>query len=198
MPGIKKELFNLNTITRLGIIGLIINLSSACINTIWSIYINSFIDNISQVALITGLFSLLSFFSYFFFIPIIEKSDKSKMFIKTTMAFAILYILFAINRNLLVFLFLASIMTLTFTLRISSFGIIIKNKATRYHLSRSEGIVFTLSNIAWMIGPLIAGILSERFGFEIIFLLSAIFCLIAVFLFKVWKIDDKSKKKKVE
>ena len=81
-------------------------------------------------------------------------------------------------------------------------GIIVKDKSGKRQLSRNEGLIYTFSNIAWIIGPLIAGYISNKFGFNLIFTLAAIFLFIAFLLFKLSKIKGivfaRTKGKKVK
>jgi len=186
----KKERIYFPIITKLGIISLIGAMASAMISTIWAIYLDSFVGSAAIVGLVSGFLALVSFISYFIFIPFIEKSNKSKIYSRTILLFGILYILFAINKNFFIFILLASIMNLIFTFRLTSFGIIIKDKSNKRKLSQNEGLMFTFSNTAWVIGPLIAGFLGDRLGISSVFFLGAIFCFLSYFLFKISKIRD--------
>ncbi len=58
--------------------------------------------------------------------------------------------------------------------------------------------MYSFMNIAWVIGPLIAGYISESFGIKIIFVLAAIFILLASLIFKISKINDSNIKKKID
>lgn len=187
---LKKERIYFPIITKLGIISLIGAMASAMISTIWAIYLDSFVDSAAIVGLISGFLALVSFVSYFIFIPYIQKSNKSKIYSRTILLFGILYILFAINKSFYIFILLASIMNLLFTFRLTSFGIIIKDKSNKKKLSQNEGLMYTFSNMAWVIGPLIAGFLGDKLGINYVFFLGAIFCFLSFFLFKISKVKD--------
>ncbi len=185
-------------IGKLAVTGFIVALASAIINTIWAVHMDSFLNNISLVGFISAALTVVSFASYFLFIPLIEKIKKSTIYFFTLLLMAITYILFAINTKFYLFILLAFIITILFTLRITSFGIIVKDKSSGKHLSRNEGLMYTFWNVAWVIGPLIAGYISESFGVRIIFVLAAIFILIASLTFKISKIKDVNIKKKID
>lgn len=183
---------------KLAVTGFIAALAASLIDTIWAVYIDSFVHNISVVGYISTALTLISFFCHFFFIPLIEKTKKSLIYFITLVSMAVIYLLFAINRNFYFFLLLAVVITVLMTLRITSFGLIIKDKSNQKKLSRNEGLMYSFWNTAWIIGPLIAGYLSEILGINLIFALSAIFLLFASLFFRVSGIKDSNIKKKVD
>jgi MFS family permease len=56
--------------------------------------------------------------------------------------------------------------------------------------------MYTFFNLAWVLGPLIAGYISDAFGISLIFILSAIFLLVATAFFIVSQIKDNRVVKK--
>ncbi|MCK5625068.1 MFS transporter [Candidatus Pacearchaeota archaeon] len=194
----QKQKGDLTKITKLAIVGFIASLAFAYINTIWAVYMDSFVNSIVLVGFISAFLTLISFLSYFFFIPIIEKQDKSKIYYWSLLTLALGYILFAINTKFYIFVILASLITIITTFRVTSFGIIIKDKSSKTQLSKNEGVIFTFLNLAWVLGPLIAGYIASQFGIRLVFVLSAIFVIIAFLLFRFFKIKDKNIKKKID
>ena len=195
---VKKQrgIFIVTGIAKLSIIAFIVALAFSSISTIWALYLDSFVNNESLVGLISSVLAVISFLSYLILIPIIEKSEKSKLFLFSLLIFSISYLFFSINKNFIIFLLLASIVTITDTIRITSFGIIIRDKSTRKNLPRNEGIKYTFLNIAWLIGPLIAGYIAEKSGIPIVFILSSLLIFLAFVLFKISRIKDANIKKK--
>jgi MFS family permease len=185
-------------IGRLAIVGLIAAFSFALIETVWAVYMDSFLNSISLVGFFSAALTLISLVSYFLFIPLIEKTGKSKIYLTTLLLFTISYILFAINTKFYFFVILAFIVTILQTLRITSFGIIVRDKSYEKNLSRNEGLMYTFMNIAWVIGPLISGFLAAKYNVNMVFVLSAIFIFLAFLLFKVFKIRDTNIKKKID
>jgi len=196
---IKKQRGNhvFTGIGRIAIVGFIVAFAAAIIDTIWAVYLDSFLHNASLVGFLSAALTFVSFISYFIFIPLIEKTKKPKIYFYTLLAMAVTYVLFAINTKFYFLIILAFILTILYTLRITSFGIIVKDNSIKNQLSRNEGLMYTFWNVAWVIGPLVAGYISESFGIGLIFMLAAIFVLIASFTFKLYKIKDTNVKKKV-
>src|SRR4030042_4451428 len=194
----KEQGFVITKMGRLAVITFIMGLSSAFVETIWAAYMYSFINNVAIIGFISAFFTLVSFFSFFFVIPLVEKSSKSKLFLITLFLFGFSYILFALTKNFYLFLVLTTILFILFSLRMTCFGIILKDMSSERQLSRNEGLNYAFLNLAWMIGPLIAGPISEKYGFNIIFVLSAIFIFIALLIFKLSKIKDANIKKRLD
>ena len=197
---VKKEIrgYRFTRIAKLSVIGLIVSLSAAYLGTIWAVYLDSFLNSVIFVGFLSSALTVISFLSYFFFIPLIEKSDKGKIFSYTLLLFIISYILFAINRNFYLFLALAVFITILYTLRITSFGIIVRDNCEDKKVSRNEGIIYTFMNIAWVVGPLVAGFVASSFGINWVFILCALFVFFGLVIFRVSVIKDSKGKKKVD
>jgi len=194
----EKGIATFTKIGKLSLIGLIVSLSTAYINTIWAVYIDSFVNSIIFVGIFSSALTALSFLSYFFFIPIIEKYDKGKIYSYSLFFFIISYILFAFNHNFYIFITLAIVITILSTLRVTSFGIMVRDNSKAKEVSSNEGLIYTFVNIAWVIGPLIAGFTAYKFGIGWVFLLSALFLSFGLIAFRATKIKDLKGKKKAD
>ncbi|HTY43622.1 MAG TPA: MFS transporter [Patescibacteria group bacterium] len=185
-------------IARLAIVGFIVALASSLIDTVWAVYMNSFLDNISLVGFLSAGLTVLALISYFIFIPYIEKNKKTRAYILSLIMMAATFILFAINADFYIFIILAVAYTVLTCLRITSFGIIVKDRCSEKQLPRNEGLMYTILNVAWVIGPLIAGYVSDEFGISKIFILAAILFLMSALVFKFSKIKDSHIKKRTD
>ncbi|MFH1451896.1 MAG: MFS transporter [archaeon] len=185
-------------ILKLAIVLLIASVGFSFIDTFWAVYLESFIHNIALVGFISSILAFISFFSFFFIVPLIEKYDKAKTFSISLFFIAISYFVFSITKNFYIFLAVAVIATIFHNLRITSFGIIVKNKSSKKKLSRNEGVMYTLLNLAWFIGPLIAGLLSRYYSINIIFGLAGFIVLIALIHFSFLKIHEVETRKIID
>ena len=185
-------------IGKLGIISLVSAMASAIITTIWAVYLNSFLNNTAQVGMVSTFLSLIAIISYFIFIPLIEKSSKSKLYVISLAIFGISYILFSITKNFYLFLAIAVVINIVYAIRITSFGLIVKDKSPKKVLSRNEGLMYTFGNIAWVIGPLIGGYIASNSGNSSIFIISSILIFICIGLFIVSGIKDDKTINKVD
>ncbi len=194
----QKGDYTFTRIGKLSIVGLIVSFAAAYISTIWAVYMDSFIQNIALVGILSSALTIISFFAYFFIIPLIEKGDKGKIYSYSLILFIITYILFAINHNFYIFLALAVAMTIILAVRMTSFGILVRDNSKNKEVSVNEGIVYTFMNIAYVVGPLVAGFIAASFGLSWVFVLSALFLLFGLIIFKTTGIKDTEGKKKVD
>jgi MFS family permease len=188
----------LSKITELSFVGFVMSIALAFMDTVWSIYIDSFVHNTVIVGFVTAFLALLSVLSFFLFIPLVEKTNKPKLFSFSILLVALTYLVFAIDKRFFIFIVFASILVVLGTLRATSFGIMVRDKSAKNRFSRNEGFLFTLANIAWILGPLAAGYLSSRYGVSMVFILAAVFMVIAFLLFKTFRIKDSNVKHKTD
>lgn len=170
----------------------------ALVTTVWALYINSFVNNATITGLISSLLTFVAIISYFAIIPLMEKSDKTKLFTFSLLLFVIFYIILGINKSFILFIIMAILLTILATIRISSFGIIVKNKSKKEELVKNEGLIYTLLNIGWILGPLMAGYIATKFSLNTVFFFASGFALIALIIFYTRKLKDKSIKKKID
>jgi len=195
-----RRSFYSTPIAKLSLVSMIVALSSAMIDSVWAVYLDSFIHSEVGVGIISAILTLVSIISYFIFIPLIQRSDKSKLFSNSLVLFSSTYLLFALISDFFVFLLLAITVTFLYVLRITSFGIIIKDASSEKELVKNEGLIYTFFNIAWVLGPLLAGFLLARFGevtgTTLIFVLSSLLIIISFFVFKFARVKNKNVIKK--
>ena len=189
-----KRYFYSTPIAKLSVVSMIVALSSAMIDSVWAVYLDSFIHSEVGVGIISAALTLISLISYFIFIPLIQKSNKSKLFSNSLILFSSTYLLFALISDFFIFLFLAITVTLLYVLRMTSFGILVKDSSSEKELVKNEGLVYTFFNLAWVLGPLLAGFLLAKFGnmtgTTLVFVCSSVFIIIAFFIFKLAHIKN--------
>ena len=197
---IKKQrgFYSFTGVAKLSIIAFIVALAYSFVDTIWAVYAESIFHNLSTISFYSSFLSVLAFASYFFLIPIIEKRNKSKLFSVSLIFVGISFLIFFLSRNFVLFVLSSIILTVFTSLRINSFGIIVRDRSSSKNISRNEGLMYTFFNIAWLIGPLLAGYIAQAFGVYLIFLFSAIFIAVGLLLFKFSNINDANISKKAE
>ncbi len=176
-------------ITKLSLVAMIVALSSAMIDTVWAVYVDSFLHSEVGVGIISVILTIISILSYFIFIPLIQKSNKSKLFMNSLVLFSSAYLLFALTSDFFIFMLLAITVTLLYVIRMTSFGLIVKDSSSEKELVKNEGLVYTFFNIAWVLGPLLAAFLLSKFGEEtgttLVFVFSSILIILSFFIFKL-------------
>jgi len=76
----QKEGYNLTKIAKISLVGLIVSLAAACVDTIWALYMNSFINNIAYVGFVSSFLTmqeqLLQQFSFSYLITFFSRLYK--------------------------------------------------------------------------------------------------------------------------
>lgn len=177
-----RERKHITKIANLGISGLVLYLGIASIDTIWAIYLFSFLQSEVKVGFLAGMFTAISFFASLALVPFIERMDESRIYKWTIFINGLLYLAFAINRSFIILIILAIANVIIITTRVTTFGIIIRNESRLKDIGKNEGLIYTLLNIGWLLGPLIAGFAATRFSINFVFLLAFIFVMISLIM----------------
>lgn len=188
----------LKPIARFGIPYLFLSVGISLVATIWAVYLDSFFHNASIVGFLTSFFTVIEVLAYIFLIPIIEKGNKMKLLIFSILFFAISYFLFSIYSNVYLAVFLGALIAIASSLRITVTGLIVRDSSNAREVSKNEGVIYSLLNAAWFVGPLIAGYLANLYGFDSVFFLAFILALGSIFLFNFFRVKDDKKAGRVD
>ncbi len=189
---------HLRPITKLGVTYVFLSTGIAIAATIWSVYLNSFLNNMALVGFLTSLFTIVEVFAYLLLIPVIEKTNKAKMLILSLLFFVASYFLLSVYSNIYLVIILGALIAIFSSLRITLVGLVVRDNTEDTKVSRNEGVIYALLNSAWFIGPFIAGYIASRYGFSSVFFLAAIFILMSVFIFNFFHIKDNRRTKEID
>ncbi|MEA3515249.1 MAG: MFS transporter [Nanoarchaeota archaeon] len=170
---------HITKIENLGLVGLVLTIGVASVDSVWAIYLFSFLQSEAKVGFLAGIFTAVSFFISLALVPFIERMDESRMYKWIIFINGFLYLAFAINRSFIIMIILAITNVIIITTRITTFGIITRNESRIKDISKDEGMIYTLLNIGWLIGPLIGGFAADKFSINFVFLLAFIFMMMS-------------------
>lgn len=173
------------------------SLGFALVASILVIHLEDFVHNDSNVGFIFTGIMFLSFISYFVIVPFLEKRDKSRIYLVSSILIAIGYFMYYFIDNLFLFVLLMAFLVIINVFNLTSRGLIVEHLSDKQHLARDEGFAFTFMNLGWAIGPLMAGFLLAYLNKKSIFLLAAFIVIISVLIFKKSKINYSGINKKV-
>ncbi len=168
---------------RLGIVSLFVGLAGACVDTVWSAYLDSFFHSIAIVGLVTGVLSLFAVVFYFFCAPLVERYLEAKLWPLAALIVLFAYIGIGNVTGPSSFLVGATVLALASVLMYETFGIIVRDSGRRGDIGKIEGALYALNNIGWVVGPLIGGFVAARLGFSPVFFGAAVAMAIALALF---------------
>lgn len=188
-----------NVLSKIGVlslIALIIAVGVSLVDTIWAVYLYSFFHSSVKVGLLSALFTFVSLLSFIFLIPFIEKHDKSKLYQWAVFFSAVGYLLFAFTQSMLVIVLLGVILSILMVIRIDTYGLILRDCSRLDELAKNEGIIFTTLNCGWLVGPLLAAFVADRYGIPLIFMLTAFFLLLSLLTYKSFHVTCRARIKK--
>ena len=126
---------------------------------------------------------------------ILERFKQTNLLI-FAIGFSLLsYLLIGIFNTLPAFLILISLVMIARALRIESFNIIFRDNLKDKDLNEKEGLMYSVLNLGWLVGPLIAGFFMVRFGLSSVFIFASIFFAIALLLFLAMNLKDIKKER---
>ncbi len=196
----RKRLNNhkLSGLSKLTIVVVIISLSSSIIDTVWAVYMSQFLDSVALVGLFSGFLTIISFFSYFWFIPVMERLNKAQVYMVSLAIMGVSYVGFSIIHSFVPFALISIVSTIAITLRATSAGIILRDTSNRKKVANNFGFVYSLQAAAWIVGPLISGLISRFYDIKLIFSVSALLVFVAMLIFKNFRISDNNSKKHID
>ncbi|MSR86419.1 MFS transporter [Candidatus Woesearchaeota archaeon] len=183
----------ISKIEEFSIIVFTLSFAISLVDTYWAVYLYQYTGSEIYVGLISTLFTVVSLVSFLVLIPIFEKYDTSRLYQWSIFLMGICYILFLFTQSLWVIVLLGVILSILTVVRINCFGIILRENSKGPELAKNVGMTFTIMNLGWLIGPLVAAALAETYGIPLLFLLSGFFFFLALFSYKFLHLGVKKK-----
>ena len=177
-----------------GLIVFILTLGVSFVDTFWAVYIFEHTHSDVAVGLISALLTVVSLVSFVAFIPLFEKYDNSQLYQWSLFLMGICYALFLFTQSLWIIILLGIILSILTVIRLTCFGIILKENSTNKNLAKHVGMSYTILSLGWLVGPLLAAPIAERYGIPLLFLLSSFFFFMALLMYKILHIGMKRKK----
>ncbi len=181
-------------VSGLMIVFLLLSFALAFVESIWALYLYSFVENLALIGIISSVLMFLAFILYFALIPFFESQTPTKSFLASLILYGVVYIFFAINKNMILFIFLSLLITVARVLKVNSIGLIIRNVSSSKTIGKTEGMMYNITNIAWLVGPLVAGLLADMYSLSIVFYLASFFILMATISFILFRMTSKMPK----
>ncbi len=193
-----KNTTHITKINKVGIIGFFSAFGLSLISTIWAIYFESILHNASLVGFLTSAFIIVGTLTYVYSIPFLEKNKKFLGYTLILFLMVLSYALFTFVSNVVAIIILGFLVAILGSLRVSLYGIIVRDVSKDKEVSKNEGFIYTLLNVAWFIAPIIAGYIASELGMKIVFLVAAIMFFITLLLVKIFGIKDERTTKKID
>lgn len=159
MLHIHRKHYKLSKAKKISFLRLSIAIGLSCIDTVWVLYMNYFGLSESSIGFISSGLVILSIVFTIFSTPIIEYFKQTKILFWSLITAAIAYFIIGLSNSLEVFLLMASILTIASVLRTECLDILFRDNTSNKNLNKEEEFLYSLLNLGWLVGPLIAGFL---------------------------------------
>jgi len=163
--------------------------------TVMSLYMYSFGLSTSNIGFISAGFVLISFLFAINSSSILERFKQTNILIFAIALSALSYLIIGIFNTLSVFFVFMSFGMLAAVLRTESFNIIFRDNLKKGRLNEKEGLMYSLLNVGWLLGPLIAGFFMFEFGLPSVFIFTSVSFTIGLFLFFTMNLKNIEKKR---
>lgn len=139
----------------------------------------------SQIGIFIGISAFLIAISSLFMPPILERFNQFRLLIISAILTGLSYVFFGYTKNTVIAMALVFITNLCITININSLSILFKDSTrSKKEFTRDTGLMGSLVNFSWFIGPLLGGLVLNYAGVNGLFILSGSLCIIsAIYLF---------------
>jgi len=165
------------------IVSLLRALSSALLSPIIALFLKQFFPTDFLVSLIITFSYLFDVIATVYSSVIIEYLQKRKTMILGLVLYTVVLILFTISESSHAVLLLFVLYSFLFTLLFFGISMYIDKLSSRENIAKNFGENGVLLNIGWVVGPMLAGLIAEKFSFIEVFLLASLFSFIALLIF---------------
>lgn len=134
----------------------------------------------SQVGLLIGAMSLVIGALTLFLPPLLEKFNQLNILVLSYIITGLGLFAFGHAKLIPLAIFLLFVVHLFVTVGADSLGILFKDSTrNKNEFTRDTGLMGSLINFSWFLGPLIGGLMLNYYGVKGLFIISGLFCLLA-------------------
>lgn len=174
--------FHFTKVQDLLLSSLILSFALAILDIVGVLYLNELGFSQSTIGFILTGVVILNIIIKLLTTPLLEKFDEYKLYLLYVLIMAILYILVFFIESVYFYVFVLVVGMVLISIGDNAFGIIFKDESPKSEFEKNESLLYGISNIAWFIAPLMAGLFLEQFTFKVIFLVASLI-FFASFLF---------------
>lgn len=188
---IHKERFPLTGAVFLSVFALVFALSHSLIAPIFPLFVKDFVGKEAYVGYFISFFAFLFLIANILIGKLLERIEKKKLMIFSTLLIAISYFIFTRIESLGMFIGIEMLRTFGLAGYVICLGLFIRESTNKSKIGKTEGLYFTFLNIAWLLGPLIGGLLAKAAGFKTVFYLSFLIAMLGFFVIIPYKNNNK-------
>ncbi len=164
------------------LLSFLVALSISFIAPVFPLYIKSLVSKEAYVGYITAAIAILLLISSFLVSWCMNSYKKIKLLKIGLLGCAVTVMLLSVINKLSYFLILEIVRSFFLVSIYFTIALFIRHYAAQNNLGKFEGMHYTVSNLAWLIGPLLGATIATKSGISTVFLLGSIFPAAALIL----------------
>ncbi len=175
----------LTTSLELAVTGMLLGIAVSLNSTVWSVYLNTILHDAALTGTIaaatTGLYVVL----LFALTPILRRASERLLLTLSAAGIAAGYLGYALTDSLWPFLAAAAAVAFFQVMRAESYSVLVRDNADGGDVPQAEGMRYAINNAGWLLAPLLGGFVAAALGLRMVFLVGAIFSIIAMMQFRM-------------
>lgn len=158
---------------------LFFNFAYTLSSPVYPLFVKSLLENDSYVGYFAATLAFLMIVYSFLIQPILARFKKISILKFGLIGLSLSFVAIYFTNHIYTLLAIELFRTFFLTCILVPTALLIRDVANKKNLGKTEGFYFTVANLAWMIGPLLGGLIANAYGLRQIFLMSAIFPLLS-------------------
>jgi MFS family permease len=164
-------------------VSLLRALSIAILSPITALFLKQFVHTDNAVSWIITLSYVFGAFSSVYGSLIIERLQKRKTMVIGLLLFSLVILCLSVSSNSSTVVFLFIIYTFLLIMLQFNISLYIDHFSSQRNVATHFGTNGVLTNIGWLVGPMIGGLLAQSFSYLAVFLIASLFAFIALVVF---------------
>lgn len=133
----------------------------------------------SGVGIFTGLISLLTVITSLYLPPILEEYNQQKLLIISSFVAGVSFILFFLSPAAPIAIVFLAVGQISLYINSNAFSVLFKDSTRGIEeFTKNTGLLGSLTNLGWFVGPLLGGLALKAFGFKGLFILAGVFVML--------------------
>lgn len=165
------------------LIHFLISLSMAILAPVYPAYLKTFVGTDAAVGYVVSFTAAILLIGALSTEKLLKYYQRKNLLVGALVFFTLSYYGLMIVQNTIQLLLLLFVREIAIIISFLIIGLYVKDSVINTKtLGKTEGFYFTFLNLAWLIGPLLGGSLSETLNLNTVFLISSFFSLIGLIL----------------
>lgn len=158
-------------------------LATTFLSPVFPLFLKSLVGKEAYVGFIVTYQGILWVLATVLASKIILKTGKARMLRFSLFGLGLCFFALVFVNSLYSLLALETFRVFFSTCAVFAMSLMIRDHASKRNIGSTEGVYFSVTNSAWLVGPLLGGLIAQAYGFNSIFIIGGLFCLSSLMIF---------------